>query len=287
MNNHHSNSVSGKWQLGLLILISGFSSVQFAHAYHLSLWELGLGVGILNTQAYRGSKTETSWTVPVPYPIYRGDFLQVDQEDGVRGKLFEGDRIRFNLSIAGSLPVSDDDDGARADMPELDPLVEAGVELIINLWQNNRRNQKLEFVVPYRFVYSVGDPILEYQGMTLAPYINYDIRVEHDRTLMRYGVSFGPIYSDSKFHNYFYQVKPKFVTADREAFDAASGYSGSRVTISIARKTKNYFFGAYARYDNLDHAVFVGSPLVETTDYTVFGVIFAWIFAASDTTVDH
>ena len=45
--------------------------------------------------------------------------------------------------------------------------------------------------------------------------------------------------------------------------------------------------GAFARYDNLDGAVFADSPLVETREYFVFGLVFAWILGASDETVAH
>ena len=104
---------------------------------------------------------------------------------------------------------------------------------------------------------------------------------------MRYNASFGPIYADEDFHNYFYQVRPKFVTAERPAYDADRGYSGSRVTLSAFRNTKRYVVGAFLRYDNLDHAVFDDSPLVETTDYFAFGFVFGWIFGTSDKIAAH
>ncbi len=74
---------------------------------------------------------------------------------------------------------------------------------------------------------------------------------------------------------------------DRQAYEAERGYSGSRVTISVARNTKKYLVGVFARYDNLDHAAFDDSPLVETTDYFAVGFVFGWIFGTSEKTVPH
>ncbi len=227
--------------------------------------------------------------LPFPYAIYRGDVLRIDQDEGVRGKLFERENINLDLSLAGSIPVPDTDDGARTGMDSLDPLVEAGAQLKIGLWNSKARgiDKKIEFAIPYRAVFSVGNPILEFQGWTLSPYVEYQLTQSKSDALRRYSISFGPILADSGYHNYFYEVAPRFVTPERPSYHASSGYSGSRVTASIAQNTKKYLVGAFARYDNLDGAEFSDSPLVETTDYFVFGFVFAWVFGSSETKVPH
>ena len=269
----------------LLVLLCCLPLPRPGLAFHLPLWEAGAGVGTLQVPTYRGSEKEVDVALPFPYIIYRGDVLRVDREDGIRGKIFKSDRIRFDLSLAGSIPVRDTDEGARKDMDGLDPLIEAGAELTMDLWKSTDRRHSFQFVTPFRFVYSVGDPFLKYQGWTLSPYLNYRIRRSSSASLMRYNASFGPIYADQDFHNYFYQVRPKDVTAERPAYDADRGYSGSRITLSAFRNTKQYVVGAFLRYDNLDHAAFEDSPLVETTDYFAFGFVFGWIFGTSDKTV--
>lgn len=275
------------WSLSALILTSCLSLTQSVMAFHLPLWEIGAGLGVLNVPHYRGSETNVDVALPFPYIIYRGDFLRVDREEGIRGKLFENPNLNLDLSLSGSIPVPDTDEGARSDMPGLDPLVEAGAELTINMWRSEDDDQKFQFVLPFRFVYSVGDPILKYQGWTLSPYINYKIHQRGAQSLMRYNISFGPIYADRRYHEYFYEVSPEFVTPQRPAYDADRGYSGSRITFSVARNTKKYLLGAFARYDNLDHAVFDDSPLVETTDYFAVGIFFGWIFGTSESKVPH
>ena len=258
-----------------------------AQAGHLPLWELGIGIGSLNTPHYRGSNSEVDVILPFPYVIYRGSFLQVDREEGVRGKLFNTKGVRIDLSVAGNVPVPGTDEGARSGMDALDPLLEIGAELIVDLWRGSDRKHSFGFNVPLRLVYSVGDPLLDFQGITVSPYFNYRIRQEDHGVLLRYNASFGPIFANKRYHDYFYEVNPEFVTPQRAEYHADSGYGGSRVTLSVTRHAQRYMIGAFARYDNLDSAVFADSPLVETGDYFIFGLVFAWILGASDETVAH
>ncbi len=157
--------------LRVVILANCICLPQISHAFHLPLWELGAGLGVLTAPHYRGSKKEVDIMLPFPYAIYRGDVLRIDQDEGVRGKLFERENINLDLSLAGSIPVPDTDDGARTGMDSLDPLVEAGAQLKIGLWNSKARgiDKKIEFAIPYRAVFSVGYPILEFQGWTLSP----------------------------------------------------------------------------------------------------------------------
>jgi len=270
----------------LCVLVS-FLVPPTAHAQHESLWELGIGVGTLSTPRYRSSKSEVNVVLPFPYVIYRGDILQVDRDEGIRGELFENENIRFDLSLAGSVPVPDTDKGAREGMPGLDPLVEVGAEMNATLWRARERDHRFSFVVPLRMVYSIGDPLFEFQGLTLSPYFDYRIRQQDETTLATYGVSIGPIFATNLYHEYFYEVAPEFATPERPAYDAHGGYGGSRITLSAKWYFKEFMIGIFARYDTLDGAVFEDSPLVETNDYFIAGTVFAWIFNKSDARSVH
>ena len=269
-----------------LFLIPAFATPCSAQAYHLPLWEFGLGAGVLNAPHYRGSKTVEPIYLPVPYIIYRGDFLKVDRE-GIRGELFESDRLRLDISLAGNIPVPKSSDSARAGMPGLDPLGEIGPELEINLWKTPNEEKSIWFKIPFRLVFSVGDPLIAYQGWSFSPYINFGLNMRQSSTLVRYNLSLGPIFADSRYHNYFYEVDSKYATPEREQYTADAGYSGSRITLTTSVNTSKYFIGAFARYDNLSNATFEDSPLVETNDYFIFGVAFAWIFSASSIGAPH
>jgi len=51
------------------------------------LWEVGLGVGVLGYDDYRGANSSHVYPVPVPYVLYNGTFLKTDR-DGVHARLF-------------------------------------------------------------------------------------------------------------------------------------------------------------------------------------------------------
>ena len=73
---------------------------------------------------YRGSDEYRWYAFPLPYFVYRGDYIQVDK-DGVRGLFYKGVRFELELSLGINPPVKSEG-GARAGMPDLDPLIEMG-----------------------------------------------------------------------------------------------------------------------------------------------------------------
>src|SRR5688572_18489579 len=113
------------------------------------LWEAGLGVGAVTFPDYRGSDEMNTYPVPLPYFVYRGEFLKADR-GGVRGELFDRRYLELSLSINGNTPVSSDDNAARAGMPNLKPTVEFGPSLEVHLWRSAREGMKLDLVMPLR-----------------------------------------------------------------------------------------------------------------------------------------
>ncbi len=273
--------------LGYKLLIT-FVMVLFAstlQAYHLPLWEAGIGAGWIHAPHYRGSKAEKDYALPLPYMIYRGDRVAADR-DGVRGKLFDSENVELNMSIAGNVPVPSDTGGAREGMPGLDPILEFGPSLNIRLWHKSDRAALL-LKLPFRAAISIGDPIMDYQGLVFSPYLQLKTKLHRRKSNWRFKFSTGPIWGDSRYHNYFYEVDPAYVTEQRSEYKANSGYSGIRYTVTLSRNSKRWYFGSFARYDSLDGATFADSPLVETNDYFVCGVFMAWIFANSSDRASH
>ena len=54
-----------------------------ASAEQKPLWEFGLGVGGVSFPAYPGSDAQRNYAVPVPFIVYRGEFIKADR-DGVK-----------------------------------------------------------------------------------------------------------------------------------------------------------------------------------------------------------
>lgn len=257
-----------------------------AQAEHMPLWQLGVGVGVLHAPFYRGSKAEKTWAVPFPFPLFRGRRFRSD-EDGMRGSLFKSQHLKLDFSAGGNVPVPSDVEGARKDMPGLDTVGEVGPELKASLWKSNDKRFSLSFNVPVRAVISIGDPLLKYQGLIFSPHLQLQRLTGRDNDMWRYRISAGPIFSDQRYHNYFYEVGSGYTTNERPEYHPDGGYSGSRLTLTFARYTRRFFFGAIARADTLSGAAFEDSPLVETKRYLVAGFMFAWIFSAADTPAEH
>jgi outer membrane protein len=106
------------------------------------LWELGVGMSALSFPDYRGSDETSLYAMPFPYIVYHGDFLKADRH-GIRGTLFDNDRIELNVSVAASLPVNSDENRARQGMPDLQPTLEIGPSLDLNLWRSDNRRHRL------------------------------------------------------------------------------------------------------------------------------------------------
>ena len=275
---------------GSPIRLSALLAILFysfpVYAYHLPLWEVGVGVGNLNSSHYRGAETRANVTLPIPFAVYRGERLKADR-GGLRGKFFASGKMNLTLSGSFGIPVKSEDTNTRLGMPDLDPLVEIGPSLNVNLWKTKDTNHVLWLKMPVRLAFSVGDPLMKYHGFNFAPFIQIFNRYPKRSTEWRLKMSLGPIFGDGRYNNYYYEVDAQYATPEREEYHASSNYNESRATLSIARNSKHLFFGIFARYDNLSSATFVDSPMVETKDSLIYGLAIAWVFGRSDTDAKH
>jgi outer membrane protein len=271
----------------VLIVIAFYSTS--ALAYHLPMYEWGVGMAGLDVPAYRGAKGHQSYGLPFPYVIYRGEYVRVDEE-GMRGRLFNTDRVVLDISLAGNVPVPKDSTSARAGMPKLDPVGEVGPTLDFSLWHDGKRSlgkTSLWLKLPMRAAVSVGDPLIANQGWVFSPYLDFRYRRGASRSYWRVSLSVGPLYASRRYHEYFYKVADEYATATRPAYQPDAGYSGSRATVSLVVNSRHWFLGAFARFDRLEGAAFVNSPLVETRSYFATGFAVAWIFGASKERAPH
>ena len=144
--------------------------LSVAKAEKLPLWEIGLGGGALSTPDYRGSDESRVYPYPFVHPIYRGLHLQADEE-GIKGMLLESDRVRFDISYGGNVPVSSDND-ARRGMSSLEPTVQIGPMFCVKLWASETDTQSIIAELPVRAAFAIGSGI-EHIGYTALPRIAY------------------------------------------------------------------------------------------------------------------
>jgi outer membrane scaffolding protein for murein synthesis (MipA/OmpV family) len=246
------------------------------------LWEFGLGVGVLAFDDYRGSGTSHAYPIPLPYFVYRGRFLRSD-ENGLRGRFFNQDRVEFSLSVNATTPVRND--SARHGMPDLRPTLEVGPALDIHLWRSADERLKLNVRLPVREAFTI-DTSPRAIGAFAAPNINLDIAQLRGSDGWKVGFLAGPLFAIRSYDDYFYSVAPQYASPGRPAFEARGGYAGTQALASLSRRYPSYWVGAYVRYDTLAGASFADSPLVTTHGYWTLGFGVAWMIAKSTRLVE-
>lgn len=242
----------------------------------LPLWELGVGVATLRLPDYRGSDQATDYAVPLPYFVYRGQWLRADRE-GARAVLFDAQHLEVDLSLAAAAPVRHNP--AREGMADLAPRVEFGPSANIEFWRSADRSHKVELRAPVRAAYALEHP-LRGVGWTFNPNLNLDLRgIGAGWDL---GLESGAVFGDRRFHNYLYGVAASEATPQRPAFEARAGYAGWLARAGISRHFERTWVGAFIRYDSVRGAVFAPSPLVKSEQNWTLGFAASWILSVSD-----
>lgn len=268
--------VAGAWLL--------WAAGQAAHAAEEKpLWEAGIGVATVSFPAYRGSDQRHGFLLPAPYFVYRGEFLKVDR-DGVRAELFGTERAELTFSVALSPPASSKDIQARTGMPGLKANLELGPQLNLMLWHSKDLNRQLKLLLPARAAFT-----LEKQSRSLGwvvhPKLNLDITSFAGLPGWSLGMQLGPLFGDRKQHDYFYGVDEAYATSQRPAYTASGGFAGMQYIVGVSKRYPRQWVGAFLRYDNLNGAKMVDSPLVRTRNYVAAGVAVSWILGESSTRV--
>ena len=255
-----------------------------AAAEELPLWELGAGIGAFALPDYRGSDEGRAYLLPVPYLVYRGKFLKSDRH-GIRGTLFDSERLDLNLSVAASLPVDSSRNAARTGMPDLEPSLELGPSLEIALWRAQDRRDALALRLPLRAAFTLESSPRAI-GWVATPQLNLDLAGRGALSGWNLGLLAGPIYGSKRQHQYFYGVAPQFATADRPAYDAPGGYAGLQFLAAASRRFPRFWVGAFLRADTLSGAAFAASPLLKRDTYVAAGVGIAWVLGTSSLRVE-
>jgi len=217
----------------------------------------------------------------VPYLVYRGESLKVDEDRRLRG-LF-GDKVELEFSLNGSPPAKNND--ARRGMPDLDATLEIGPSLNIALLRSRNGAERLELRLPVRTVIASDFSHFRHAGWIFQPNLNLDFKNVLGNRGWNLGLQSSLIYTDRRYNQYFYAVDPIFATADRPAFNPSGGYAGAALIAALSRRFPNFWVGAFAKWDSVGGAVFAGSPLIKTRSNLSGGLGIAWILQASDSRV--
>ena len=272
---HHSRAA---------VFLAGLLAMPAGHAEMRPLWEIGAGLAVLDLPNYRGSDDRQTSVLPMPYLVYRGEVLRADR-DGLRGLLFDSERLEINISLNGSLSVSSDDDPVRQGMSDLDPTAELGPSVNYRLWQSADRTMHLDARAPVRTAITVASNP-EQIGWLFSPNLLLEIRDPASHAGWNLGVQAGPYFNDREYNTYFYAVGPAEATAERPAYAASGGYSGSQVMLTLNKRFPRWWVGGFLRIDTLAGSVIEDSPLVRRTDAVSAGLALSWVFKESSKRVE-
>lgn len=231
--------------------------------------EFGLGPGWADIPHYRGSDQSKSYVIPLPYIRYYGERLRVDREGG-RYYFIEKEYIKLDLNAAFRPPVDSNDNRARQGMADLDFVFELGPRLQFDFYESSDQRFKFRAALPLRAAFATDFKSSDTIGYIFSPYIQFRYKLGLESSL-----SIGPMWASEEYHDYFYQVSPQQANADRPAYNARAGYSGSRITLTANYRWRDYWLGMFMRYDRLDGAVFHDSPLIRRNDSLMVGIGFA------------
>ncbi len=259
-------------------LAAGLGLALPAPAADQPLWEAGMGLSLLRLPHYRGSDQHRDWALPLPYFVYRGDFIKADRE-GARARMVDSERFILDFSLAASAPTSSQDNRARAGMPDLAPTLEFGPNATWRVVHGE--GWKVELRVPVRAAFTLQSKP-QVIGWIATPNLNLDWRVNG----WNFGLFTGPVLGNREFNHHYYGVDAAYATAQRPAYEAKAGSAGWQITSGVSRRMGNLWVGAFVKADTLAGARFESSPLVRQRQTAAGGVAISWVFAQSSQRVE-
>jgi len=238
-------------------------------------WSLGIGMAAGAYPHYPGAIQSETVIAPFPFPEYHSDRVDLDR-NGLAAKLFQTGGLELDFSMNGAFPVSADDNTLRADMADLELMLEFGPELQITLatWDN----ATLRFDVPVRGAFEVTTSQLpEYIGWNTDPRLHF----EHKINDWQWEVDFGVLWANQKYQSVFYSVTDADVTATRPLFEAEAGMLAWRLSATVERRIGDWILLGYLRQMDLSGSENRDSILLAQDSYLAGGVAAIWMFTSN------
>lgn len=260
------------WFAMLSFCAAPSASAQEADGSSQPLWEVGVaGFGVY-AQDYPAAESYGLNGLALPYVIYRGELVRLDDEDGARIVPVETARFDFSLSADAAFGASSGDIDAREGMDDLDPLIQLGPAFVLRVAELPF-DAPLEVAIQGRAVFSLDTEAFgaAYRGLVLQPLLRARQRDRPGRRF-RLSTSVGPVFATQELQDYFYEVDADEARPDRRAFDASGGYLGTEITVAVTAEITDRLTGfAGSEIGLYSGAANEDSPLFrETTAASLF-----------------
>ncbi len=265
--------------LALLALSVSTSAVWAQSAASPPRWELGAFALGTSQQAYPGAETQISRLTVLPFFLYRGDVLRVDQGTaGVRA--LRTDRWDLDIGFAGSFGTRGGEVAARQGMPEIGNMAEFGPRLKWRVtppgesWLGGRVRVDL----PLRAVFDVSDGFAR-KGLNFEPELIFE---RYSTAGFFYNTTLSAVIGDKKLNDSFYGVAPAYAIAGRPAYAAQAGLISLRLNASFAKPlSRDWRLFGFARIETVRGAANADSPLVKKPTGATAGIGLAYTWMRS------
>lgn len=197
------------------------------------LWEAGVFTAAYRGPLYPGSKDSQNKILPVPFVIYRGEKIRIGDESIIKAIAVEKERFKLDISLGAAFNADSGDSKIREGMPNLDFMFEVGPEasFLLNENESKKRPSETWLNLQFRSVFSTDFGEINHRGYVFQPEISYrkDNLIFTDSSFF---FTLAPTYATAKTHQYFYDVKQKYVNEQRSFYQADAGYFGTKVSIA-------------------------------------------------------
>ena len=249
------------------------------------LWELGGGVGLVSVPHYVGSDQRYLLPVPLPYFIYRGEFLRLGREER-RGILYESQRHLWDISAGGSLAVDSDDNEARQSMPDLPFTLQLGPRWSFSIFRKS--HTRLHLRLPVRKAYALDLQDFREVGNVAELSFAFDWALDRRKSWRAFLAS-GVLFGDRNYFDFFYRVRLSEATPTRPVWRARDGYGAWDTTIALSKYFTNnrypLWIGGFFDLDYLHDTVVADSPLVRQKLSWSAGLAIIVVFGTSSVLV--
>jgi outer membrane scaffolding protein for murein synthesis (MipA/OmpV family) len=266
----------------LIVAVSSNIKAQQAIALEddmLPVWEVGIFAAAFNSPEYPGASQNQTNFIPAPYFIYRGKTIRIGDGSIARAVAIDKDWYELDLSLAGSFNANSEDNEARIGMPDLEFIFELGPQLKVRLAKFEFEQQgkaELFLNLQARAAFSTDFSGLNNRGYVFQPVFSYRQR-EWLSEKSALSVSLSPTWATEKLHDYYYQIDSEFVTDQRQAYEAKSGYLGTDLSIGLSfSATEDIRIFTFARTSLHSGSANEDSPLFREKSTFSYGVGMVW-----------
>lgn len=264
----------GCWpRVVLLLALCGLVEAVGAQAGESSRprWEAGLAAGAGRVPDYPGADQSQFRGIVVPYLVYRGSVLRID-ERGIRGRFLDTEHWELDLTATAAFNSRSND--LREGMPELDYLFGIGPQLVYKGWALERSGPTLHLKL--RALGSTDFKRIDERGASVATELRWRWPgIAGPASALTMSVE--PTWASRPLQRYFYEVGASQATAARPAYAARAGYLGTEFGATLRQRvSREVAWYASANLMSLHGAANTASPLLASRSNLAIGAWLVW-----------